>query len=269
MDFKKGLALALSTVFLGMVLVSPCATGESSPEGMTDPMIPEGVVEYIVEDMNIPVGETRNLTVHNVTQDRVILVMMDNYGYSDVQFEIIGPNGTELLYQLVTDLGRSGLEPPIDGNYTLCCENIGETFNAHVLSTILVIEPDAALKYPSDCSTINNLIPVIEGSFYPFADSISVSVNEKEFKHAEKSNLTEWTFLSRLDPGENVINVKGTIQYGNFTHSVQESFTIHVDTLWIYEEDGDAHLGPGTYGLLVLMGWLGVIVFLLTRETSE
>ncbi len=266
----KNTATSIVIVFILGILVTPVAGAEN----VEDDYLPKGVEDIIVNEIYIEGEETFSLDLENITKDMLILWTFNIGGISNISFHIEGPDGSEYAYYLSLKPGglssgwkewSYGFGPTQNGTYTLCWAN-EESFTAHMIYDIYIIEPNLVLEYPESGRMISDLTPTIEGSFYPFVDSICVSVNEQPSRDACTHNLTEWNCSSQLSSGENVITVNGTIVNGNFSYSLQKSFTVEVNTLWLYEEGGDMKIGRGMYGILLLAFGIAVISFYIVRK---
>jgi hypothetical protein len=128
--------------------------------------------------------------------------------------------------------------------------------------------PSIELVSPAPGSKITDLTPVLNGSCDENATLVIYSLDNWTFYYTTK-NGPNWMSESRLSPGENTIYVKAIYQRGVYWFNCTKTFTVNVDTTWVYQEDGNSKLGIGAIAAIVaaiaIVAVIGVALILRRR----
>lgn len=238
------LILAMS---VSIVLILPSEARSETVSGTSPLLSPGETFEVVVDDVN---PET--------------ILWWGWFSDEDVTFWIETPNGTNIT--LVSDY--DGILTQQEGTYKLIWRNDNSLQNLQVMYSYDNFIPQSCITDPTPGATISNLTPTIYGNCDSQTVNVRVSTDNATFQDAVM-NTSTWSWNATLSPGQNVIYVESTYWNGYFEYRHTQPYELNVDTLWLYEENGNSKIGLGIIGIALAAIFIILLVVLYLRKGQK
>ena len=239
--------LMVLVLLLSILLILPSESRSETVSGTSPILLP---------------GETFEVTVDEVGSDTIL--WWGWFSDEDVTFWVEGPNGTNFT----SVLDHDAILIDLSGTYTLIWKNDNAVASLQVVYYYENFFPLSGITEPTPGSTISNLTPTIFGTKDPKAINIRVSTDNVVFHDAVIDNQT-WSWNATLSPGQNAIFVESTYWNGYFEYRHIQPFELNVDTLWLYEENGDTKIGLGIIAVVIVIIVDALLVTIYLRKSRK
>jgi hypothetical protein len=190
-------------------------------------------------------GDTYEIVVDEVAESSIL--WWGWFSSENVTFWIEEPNGTTIT----TISAYDSILVQQSGDYKLIWKNDNSLVSLQVTYSYENFEPQSGLTAPTAGTTISNLTPTIHGKCDSRAVGVRISMDNVTFQEVLLNNST-WSWNATLSSGQNAIYVESTYWNGFFEYRHTQPYELNVDTLWLYEENGNTRIGLGTIGVAIV-----------------
>lgn len=157
------------------------------------------------------------------------------------------------------------------GIYTLSWQNGHDLFPSTISFIITTTLPRIHLIAPESGRVVASTEQIVHGVCNGFAfvemigDNATLVALVSEWDPI--NNNTNWTVHLTLTPGWNDFWIRATYSSGDFTYIKVESYRLYMDTLWFYNDQGEARFGIGTVIVAVasVLALSGVTLLIVRR----
>ncbi|NYT12386.1 MAG: hypothetical protein GKC03_07565 [Methanomassiliicoccales archaeon] len=239
--------ILIFTILLSLVLVLPTEARAETVSGTSPSLSPGETFEVVIDDV-----------------DEGTILWWGWFSDEDVVFWVEAPNGDNI--SSVSDY--DGILTQQSGTYKLIWRNDNTQASLQVTYSYEYFVPESCISDPAPGTTISNLTPTIYGNCGPKVIKVRVSTDDVTFHDAVMNNLT-WSWNATLSPGQNAVYVESTYWNGYFEYRHTQSYELNVDTLWLYEENGNSKIGLGIIGIALAMVLIVFLVILYIRKGKK
>jgi hypothetical protein len=239
--------LLILTMLVSMVLILPSESRSETFSGISPSLSPGETFEVVIDEV-----------------DMETILWWGWFSDEDVAFWVEVPNGTNIT--LVSNY--DGILTQQSGTYKLIWRNDNSLLSLQVTYSYENFLPESRITDPTPGITISNLTPTIYGNCDPQVIKVRVSTDDVTFQDAIMNNST-WSWNATLSPGQNAIYVESTYWNGFFEYRHTQPYELNVDTLWLYEENGNSKVGLGIIGIALAMILIVLLVVLYLRKSKK
>ena len=266
---KKGAAVLLLTLsVLSIILLSSIIVSGQQPSNL--------IYGYA---FSIGPGESYSVNITEIDREELVIGSVSYSGLSrDIEFWIESPEGTTIYSDNSSTSTEFILQANVNGTFTLNWKNNDELLSIETIQFGIYHDiPKIELLSPRSGGVINDKTPLLIGQCNFIASSIRISMDNVTFTDANidpdlslsgsgsdyhyATVRSNWTYAVNLDPGTNSIFVIAETGHANGT--ITEEFTIDVNTLWLYEENGESKIGWGVYLLISVVSILSIMALVI------